>query len=274
MERDFEVLASGEWPHGSVHTVFDSTATRKTDAHIESCIAERWDQSERLAAAQGKLLFAGPLCRLVKHESSPDRLRLFLGPTDYREFLGTNMQWQRIESHTGAAELPHYLSNAIAVCAAIRTSDGKLVAGRRSQRVMEHPGRWHVPGGNVDPRTHVREGSIDVFRAILAELQEELGCSDDRVSLMCVSLIRPLDSRKPELLFLADVRYTWPELLDLPKDAEHDELLCIDDRPEELLGFLRREGNLFAPSGKAAFLRYGAIRYGREWESLARSDRV
>jgi len=267
MQRYVDILASGAWLPGSVRTVFQPVGTRKTDAGIEALVAERWARSEREAAQQGKLLFPGPLCRLTRHEASPDRLDLFLEPTDYREFLGTNMQWQAIEGRVGEAELPNYLSNALAVCAAVRTTDGKLAVGRRSQRVMEHPGRWHVPGGNVDPKSHVREGAVDVFRAMRAELEEELGCSPGRVALTCLSLVRPLDSRKPELLFLADVRYTWQELLDLPKDAEHDELVCVPDDPAEILAFLHKQADAFAPSGWAAFFRYGSYRYGPGWTS-------
>lgn len=267
-----EVLASGAWPEGFVVTGYDPAARRKTDVRVESVIAERWAQATSEAASHGKLLFAGPQCRLVRHECLGGRLRLALGPTDYREFLGTNLQWRRIHELVGEQELAAYLANALAVCAAVHTADGRLVIGKRSQRVMEHPGRWHVPGGNVDPDSHVRAGVVDVFCAARAEIHEELGCAEDRVSLTCLGLIRPLDSLKPELLFLADVRHTGAELLGLANDSEHDELLCLPDAPAEILAFLEKEKRAFAPSGKAALARYLGFQYGIDWHALVEAS--
>jgi hypothetical protein len=104
---------------------------------------------------------------------------------------------------------------------------------------------------------------------MLAELREELGCAEERVSLTCLGLIRPLDSLKPELLFLADLQYAWRELLQFPQDMEHDELASLDDEPEAVLAFLRREARTLAPSGKAALWRYGQVRFGADWAARA-----
>ena len=100
-DLEVDILASGVWPRGFIDTVFDPAARRTTDARVESLIAEQWDRSVREATAQGKILFAGPQCRLVRHECFGDRLRLSLGPTDYRDFLGTNMQWPLIQQAVG-----------------------------------------------------------------------------------------------------------------------------------------------------------------------------
>ena len=245
-----EFLVSGEWSRGSIETVYQVNRRRKWDARVERLIEEEWNQAQA-SVGDGRMLFAGPLCRLIRYEASGGGLKLFLGPTDYREYLGTSRHWRTIQEYVGAAELQEYLSNPLAVCAAVGTSDGKLVIGRRSGSVMEHAGYWHVPGGHVEP-AHLVDGRVDVFRAMLDELFEELGVAENQVALRCLGLFRPVDTLKPELAFSAEVGYTAAELLALPRNDEHEELRLLNDDPGEVRAFLENPETRFVPSGRAA----------------------
>ncbi|MER3487126.1 MAG: hypothetical protein C4345_15245, partial [Chloroflexota bacterium] len=66
---------------------------RRTYPPAVSMLIDRaWREAQRAAHAAGQELFAGPLCRLLAWHTHGDALVLDLGPTDYREFVGTNLR--------------------------------------------------------------------------------------------------------------------------------------------------------------------------------------
>lgn len=264
-EDTVETLLTGEWSRDQVEASYDPAQARTTDPQIEALVERSWHEAERQAAIHGRSLFAGPLFRLVSYELSGDRIRMLLGPTDYREFLGTNGNRRQIEQQVGPLDLPHYLSNPLAVGAAVRSSDGKLVVGRRSQRTMQDQGCWHVPAGHVDPRFHLHEGRVDAFQAISDEIHEELGCPREGLEPVLLGLVRATETLKPEMLFAVNLPISWAELSALPLNEEHEAIQAIDDTPRAIDDFLRQSEPAVVPAGAACLWRYGVWKYGPDW---------
>lgn len=258
---DFEILVTDEFDRESVIGKWDPKAKRKTTEKIDRDIETAWQRAEQEARTQKRSLFPGPLCRLTEYGQQCSQLHMTFGLTDYKEFMGTNKN-PKVVKRAGE----EYLSNPTAVCVTLLTKDKKILVGRRSQRTMEHPGRWHVPGGHIDPNKHISGDRVDVFRAILDEIQEEIGCPPNDVeTLMCLGLIRPRDTLKPELAFFGQLHKSWPEISSYPRNEEHQEFHSIPNLPDELLDFLRQHTSAFAPVGKGCLLLYGKWAYGSEW---------
>lgn len=83
-------------------------------------------------------------------------LRLQLGLTCYKDFLGTNWSQeagnlqQRGRLEVGDPQA--LLAQPLGVGAVLLTSDGKVVMLRRSQRVAEAAGLLDIPGGHPEPK--------------------------------------------------------------------------------------------------------------------------
>src|SRR5688500_85996 len=129
------------------------------------------------------------MCRLERCEASPEALRLWVSPTSYKPFLGTNL--------TGVDVLASALANPLGLSAALVTSDGWLMLGRRNTSVAYYPNRTHPFAGSLEP------GELtDVFKGVLRELDEELGLSEREVAeIRCLGLIEDAKLRQPEIVF-------------------------------------------------------------------------
>ncbi|KAL0460278.1 UNVERIFIED_CONTAM: Nudix hydrolase 9 [Sesamum latifolium] len=119
---------------------------------------------------------------------------LHLGLTDYRTFVGTNLNplWERflIPSEDDWRSCQH-TSNPLGNGAIVETSDQEIVVLQRSTNVGEFPGHFVFPGGHPEPQevgitshhtsgelTHQmvnRKVSQEMFDSIIREVVEEIG---------------------------------------------------------------------------------------------------
>ncbi|KAL7115617.1 hypothetical protein ACP275_04G193500 [Erythranthe tilingii] len=182
-----------------VSVVFDQTHDRipHPDAGLESSIAEIW--SERIQ--QNPSLFNGLKFRYGGHSlcrgldpSQKTRVCLQLGLTDYRTFVGTNLNplWERflVSSEDDWIRCRH-TSNPLGNGAIVETSDGEIVLLQRSNNVGEFPGHFVFPGGHPEPQevgviSHQIDGELtremvnrmvsqEMFDSITREVVEEIG---------------------------------------------------------------------------------------------------
>lgn len=124
-----------------------SDSKRPTNPDIEQIIEQTWAEQTRLAAEQGRNLFNGPLCRVINLEVQQSILQMTLGKVSYKEFVGTNLTNAQLRYVHG----PDVLANPLGVSAAVVTSDGYVLMGRRSQTVYDAAGLIHPIGGTVEP---------------------------------------------------------------------------------------------------------------------------
>ncbi|KAK4408871.1 Nudix hydrolase 9 [Sesamum angolense] len=156
----FELLLS--CPYGlspsEVSVVFDQTYDRipHPDVTLENSISEIWDKRVQ----KNPSLYNGLKFRYGGHTLSgrADSFQktdfcLHLGLTDYRTFMGTNLNplWERflIPSEDDWRRCQH-TSNPLGNGAIVETSDQEIVVLQRSTNVGEFPGHFVFPGGHPE----------------------------------------------------------------------------------------------------------------------------
>jgi hypothetical protein len=266
----FVVVVDGPFaPEDVVISVEESA--RPTTPRLESLIAEEWERQTALASRDGRRLFNGSLLRYVRHENVIDefgqkRLRLRVGPTCYRDFVGTNLfNHHRLGEFTG-----EQFANPIGTTATIVTADGYLCYGRRSSSVAYHGGHVHTLGGALEAGDlAANQQTVDALAAVLRELREEVGFeSEDLVQAYCTGMIRDKEIRQPEMLFdvytglsTAELNRRW---LRAEAKDEHVALVTCPDRPGAISPFIRQCGAI-APVAVGAMFLHGRRLWGKEW---------
>lgn len=242
-----------------------NAAPRPTTPAIDEAIARTWETEFALASEGERMLYNGDLVRLVAARATATQLHLELGPTCYRDFLGTNLHhaatvWRSGEQH---------FADPLGISSTVMTSDGFLVFGRRGPRVAFHAGHLHTFGGLLEPSDQDAAGSFDVFGAAVRELTEELRVRKEEITeISVVGLVRDRNILQPELLFEATLPLSRAELMvrfdPAAPDQEHTGLEFVHDEPEATIAFLRRPAPV-APVAVAAMLLHGRQAWGNDW---------
>lgn len=235
---------------------------------IQAQIARTWEAECAVAEADGIELYNGRLAQLISAQVAEAGLILTLGPTCYRDFVGTNM---RRAAQTTTVGLDAR-ADPLGVSAVVVTQDGRLSLGRRSARVACHAGYLHPFGGMVEEADRSKHG-FDVFHAIVRELEEELDISRQTIATIAViALIRDVSLMQPELVFEVNVRCTREQLQArfdaAPGKNEHTGLEFVADEPEAIVPFLDNSTPV-SPIAQGALLLYGRQQWGRDWYERA-----
>ncbi|KAJ4725899.1 nudix hydrolase 9-like [Melia azedarach] len=201
-ESAYKLLLS--CPYGlslsQVSVTFDESYDRilHPDINPENSIAQIWDSSVQ----KNKSLFNGKKFRYgghIMHGEGGSSLRshicLHLGLTDYRTFVGTNLNplWEKflVFSEDDPIQCQHTAS-PLGNGAVVETSDNKILVLQRSNNVGEFPGHFVFPGGHPEPQdagitSHqcckdVRDSELvnrkvsqEMFDSIIREVVEEIG---------------------------------------------------------------------------------------------------
>eukprot|EP00435_Cladocopium_sp_Y103_P033746 s435_g8.t1 len=223
--EDFKLLISPEELGGvlrpeQVELSFETRYNRK--AHPEDRIEESWEA----ALAKNPRLFNGSKFRLhrVSFDKDTKLLRLELGLTSYKEYLGTNRLEEEHRQRFQRNGLEHFedeavhFSNALGCEAALVTCDQQLVLLRRSGAVGTHAGLYNGPSGHPEPknvgfptasdwdgtssellRTAVMK---EIFQSAVDEVVAETGVPPETLSEPQLMGFMADPAMKPDVLFL------------------------------------------------------------------------
>jgi 8-oxo-dGTP pyrophosphatase MutT (NUDIX family) len=252
---DFELLAFGPFDETATTCRWSDAAVPFSTRQIEE-IDRRWNQSLRAAQADGRDLFAGSMARLTFWRVEERSLLLEFGPTDYREFVGTNLNPER------RADDPR--ADPLGVSIAILTTDRKLILQRRSQTVFEHPGFFHVCGGNVEPVDVPQGGPFATARRELAEEFSLPAAAIPTIAGFAIGVNRR--NRKPEFLTCAEVDASSARLLET-ESREHQAVVAVERTAEALSAFLLKHWQETTPAGRMCLLAFGRHAFGKKWFS-------
>jgi 8-oxo-dGTP pyrophosphatase MutT (NUDIX family) len=260
MRLPFNTLIATGFAEHQIRTTW-SERYRDIPVEVAPLVAEAWDTAKREAEAKGRHLFSGAMARLNCWSVTNGVLSLDLGPTDYREFVGTNLRHPELATQFGRDALACPLGISIAV----RTADKRIVVQQRSEAVFEYPGFFHVCGGNVEPKDVGGANTRGVFASVRRELEEELGIESKAIKEeVCLGLAENARTLKPELLTEARVTLRENDF----GSARHDEytgLWFIDAKADGLAGFLTAMRGQIAPGGLACLLALGRREFGESW---------
>ncbi|KAG6503099.1 hypothetical protein ZIOFF_035389 [Zingiber officinale] len=187
-------------PASQVFVNFDASYDRipHPDASLEESINEIWNRR-----VQGNpSLYSGLKFRYgdhtVQYADGSDKISsicLHLGLTDYRSFVGTNLNplWERFLFPSADDSLCcQHTSSPLGNGAIVETSDGKILILQRSHNVGEFPGYFVFPGGHSEPQeigisSHCADKGtiqsdlinqkvcVEMFDGIIREVVEEIG---------------------------------------------------------------------------------------------------
>ena len=257
---EFEILARNLYLPDQLTITYNPSLRMPITPAIQSWIDTLWQQKLATAHQKGIPLFDTNLFRLVNAASQPDgTLHLVLGNTSYKEYTTTRVPG--FFQNRARQEL----SNALAVCSVIETSDGHILLDKR-QGVDVHVGRYHVIGGfferDLDTTT-----LPDPFQAMRREIREETGIqSADIREQHCLGVCYDLTTPHSELCFLTHLNISLAEVQTrTPEDNEVQQLLSLAVTAVTLRDFvLKYHGNI-SPTGEANLLMYGAVKFGEQW---------
>ena len=242
----------GDWKPGQIRAT-NVPSTRAILPDVENAIERAWAEA---SARLGAKLFDGAMCRLERCEASPDALRLWVSPTSYKPFLGTNLAGVHVPASA--------LANPLGLSAALATSDGWLMLGRRNANVAYYPNRIHPFAGSLEPAE-----LTDVFQGVLRELDEELGLSEHDVPEMrCLGLIEDAKLRQPEIIFAVRVTRTRAEIESQLDAAEHHAAVAIEAKPVAVEAMMRDA--LMTPVAVGTLALWGRIAFGDPWFASVR----
>jgi hypothetical protein len=196
------------------------------------------------------------MCRVESIKVEGDQLHLALSPTAYKPFLGTNLHNPHLADQFG----PGVLANPLGLSAALISSDGYLLLGRRSERVAYYPKRVHPFAGCLEPQE-----KLDVFAGILRELNEELSLTErDLEELACIGVARDLALRQPELVFTAKSKLDRAQIESRLDQQEHRSVFSA---PATQSGIERalQSGEIFTPVAVGTMLLWGRQQFGPDW---------
>ncbi len=242
---------------------------RPTSPAVERIIRETWETQKALAEQTTVVLFNDDLVRASRITCTKTKLHFELGPTCFRDFLGTNL----FNAQQVAKDDLGYLADALGISSIVVTADGFIALGRRNDSVAYHGGFLHMFGGLVDQSDRDDQGSYDLFGAAIRELHEELTVSDREISkIVVIGVVRDQSILQPELLFDVTIGATKAEVLErfdpLAKDQEHTAIEFVHNDPDAVLPFLRRAAPIAAVA-EAGLLIHGRNHWGQSWYEQA-----
>ncbi|CAL5097275.1 unnamed protein product [Urochloa decumbens] len=166
------------------------------DAALEESISEIWNQrlQRNPSLYNGtKFRYGGNAVQYKDDSKQEYHVSLRLGLTDYRTFVGTNLNplWEKflVPSEDDPVRCQH-MSNPLGNGAIVETSDRKIIVLQRSHNVGEFPGYYVFPGGHSEPQEIGIVGhqtaeenlaplservSQEMFEGIIREVVEETG---------------------------------------------------------------------------------------------------
>ena len=254
-DPSLSIVALGDWPADRLSATVAASGLRLSPEH-QAAIDRVWAESQ---AQSGIDLFDGPLCRLEALSVDERGLHLRVSPTSYRVFIGTNGRHPQWADEPGR----HAMADPIGTSVALRSSDGVLIFGRRSQRVALYRGCAHPFGGTMELPASAT--AIDLLGEMRRELDEEIGVrGDDLTDLRVIALIEDRHLRQPELVYAAQCRLTAEVITSRLDLHEHTGCwLCADQRAD--LEAALAPGQSLTPVLAGTLLAWGWRRFGDEW---------
>jgi 8-oxo-dGTP pyrophosphatase MutT (NUDIX family) len=261
---EFEIIARGLYRPEQVIVDYRPEMRMVSTPETRQWMEQQWQSSLALAKEQDRLLFDASLFRFVQATPAADgTLRLVVGNTGYKEYVTTRI------ATFAAGRTRQELSDPLAICSVIETSDGYILLDKR-QGVDVYVGRYHVIGGFFERERDMAQEDArpDPFAAICREILEETGVLNTDISEQyCLGVVYDQQTPHAELCFLTRLHISLNEIKQhrTPLDHEIRQLRELKVSEQSLSEFIvNNHGNISA-TGEPNLLFYGAWKFGESW---------
>lgn len=169
-------------------------------------------------------------------------------------------EYRRVVAQMERPELFAELSvRSFAVCGVLRCAGG-VVVGRRHRAAIYQPGMWQLaPAGSVDVSAVAEDGTLDLRRQLLGELQEELGLPADAVGeLRPLCIVEHPGSHVSDLGMALVTSLSADAVLAAHRaggNAEYDRMLVVPEAG--LAAFLAEVAEALVPPAREFLIRAG-----------------
>ncbi|KAK8641557.1 hypothetical protein V6N13_010954 [Hibiscus sabdariffa] len=213
--------------------------------NLENSIFKIWDQRVQKNGSlfNGKKFRYGGYSQKSGDGSKQESYAcLHLGLTDYRTFVGTNLNpsWEKflVASEDDPTQCQH-TSSPLGNGAIVETSDKKIVVLERSNNVGEFPGHFVFPGGHPEPQdvgieTHKyskelkedselvsKKVSQEMFESTIREVVEEIGVPATSLSdPLFIGISRRVLNVRPAIFFFIKCSLESKEIHQLYSKAQ------------------------------------------------------
>ena len=224
-------------------------AMPELSASVDREVERLWRAaSQRVAAGGAGRMFNG---RVFSADAITPRL-----------VTGHLTEYRRVVAQMERPELFAELGvRSFAVCGVLRCAGG-VVVGRRHRAANYQAGMWQLaPAGSVDAGAVADDGSVDLRRQLLDELEEELGLPPDAVGeprSLCV--VEHPGSHVSDLGLALVTRLSAEEVLAAHRsrgNAEYERVVVV---PEvRLAAFPLEAGEILVPPAREFLIRAGLM---------------
>lgn len=213
---------------------------------VQEKVMEEWEAYSlaQIASGQQGHRWNSILMRFADVSVNDTEINIGYNFTDYKQAYGTNIKNPSFYHEYGE----QVMANAIGACCLIELIDGNFLIFKRSLRVLELPGYYHVCGGhiNIDESTNSLLPKFTIYK----EIREELEIDESHFTKMStLGFVRSLISFKPELLLSVKLNLDTSEIKSKPLNFEHSNMLFFSK--VSLESFIINHRDQFVPSGLA-----------------------
>jgi hypothetical protein len=257
----FEILVRGLFRPDQFHIRYDPSLVMPSNPELRAWIDTLWQEKLAQAKQRNVPLYDASLFRFVEAELQGETFRLTLGNTGYKEYVTTR------EPVFASLHTRPELSNALAVCSVVETSDGHILLDKR-EGVDVYVGHYHVIGGFFERELDINEAARpDPFAAMCREIHEETGVSSAEIfAQYCLGLVYDLLTPHAELCFFTQLSIPLASVLThTPLDREIKHLHSLHITQESLHDFLLKHHGNISATGEPNLLMYGAWKFGEGW---------
>jgi hypothetical protein len=224
-------------------------------AEVSAKIEEAWQKQVKEAEAKGAECVNNSMARVKQYSVEKGVLNLHLQPSDWRHFKGT-MKYQEVEN----------TANPLSVGGVTVTSDGYIVAGRKSKLNDIGVGQFQLaPCGYVNWED-VKKNDNGFTSAMGRELREELNL-DDLGPCSPLSLTGRPGVLQPMIIAELSVPYGKEELIEAHASIEKkeiDEFAFIEADVEAIEKFLKEREKELRPHLRCGLELYRERLVGRK----------
>jgi ADP-ribose pyrophosphatase YjhB (NUDIX family) len=198
---------------------------RTFNSSITKQIEDEWQRQKK----KNNRLFNGRVFSLINFSIKKNELHLTLQETDYKSFVGTNL-------NNSIHIKPQERANPIGFNMLLETFDNFFFLALRSSDVQEAKNQWHGVGGNLDT-TKLKEN-------IYSEFLEEINLKEEYLTkILIMGMVENCISHRSEIMIYAKTNLTAEKvrknLVNAKDGYEYSKTVFLDENG--LKDFLNNE---------------------------------